>query len=247
MPPYGLPGYILRSLWLLAERHLAAPPPCRVPTTRPRQARTPQPPRMSRRGGTGSSPAYFWLILKNVLGWALILASFVAGPLVPGPGGIPLFLIGFALVSFPGKRRLTARVLRGKPFRMPRRTYAFATLGLSMGMTALVWLFPAWGWPRWLARGRAAPLRGGPYAGVVACSVTAVGIWMLLQVAPHAMNLALGVVARARHRFRPWLRRHRIRLLPPRWRPRLPHERGHEAFRLKDEILAFTKRRRKRQ
>ena len=44
-----------------------------------------------------------------------ILLSFVAGPLVPGPGGIPLFLIGFTLISFPGKRRLTARVLRGTP------------------------------------------------------------------------------------------------------------------------------------
>ena len=64
----------------------------------------------------------YWLILKNVIGWVLILLSFAAGPLVPGPGGIPLFLIGFALISFPGKRRLTARVLRGKPVRASRWT-----------------------------------------------------------------------------------------------------------------------------
>jgi len=33
----------------------------------------------------------------------------VMGPLVPGPGGLPLFLIGFGLITFPGKRRITAR------------------------------------------------------------------------------------------------------------------------------------------
>jgi hypothetical protein len=53
----------------------------------------------------------------------------VAGPLVPGPGGIPLFLIGFALISFPGKRRLTARVLRGKPVRFQRGP--FVLIGLD--------------------------------------------------------------------------------------------------------------------
>src|SRR6476660_8147226 len=63
--------------------------------------------------------SWFWFILKNILGWVLILAAFAAGPLVPGPGGIPLFLIGFALITFPGKRRLTARVLRGRPLRIP--------------------------------------------------------------------------------------------------------------------------------
>src|SRR5215217_3532297 len=56
-----------------------------------------------------------WFLLKNVLGWALILSSFVLGPLVPGPGGIPLFLVGFGLITFPGKRRITARVLSGAP------------------------------------------------------------------------------------------------------------------------------------
>src|SRR4051794_39837583 len=56
-----------------------------------------------------------WFTAKNVIGWGLILAAFVLGPLVPGPGGIPLFLVGFAMITFPGKRRLTARVLRGRP------------------------------------------------------------------------------------------------------------------------------------
>src|SRR6476620_4415236 len=82
--------------------------------------------------------SYYWLVLKNVIGWLLILASFVAGPLVPGPGGIPLFLIGFALVSFPGKRRLTARVLRGRPVHFPPWPFAFVALVTALAVPALV-------------------------------------------------------------------------------------------------------------
>jgi hypothetical protein len=44
---------------------------------------------------------YFWFILKNVIGWTFMLLSPVLGVAVPGPGGLPLFLIGFALVTFP--------------------------------------------------------------------------------------------------------------------------------------------------
>ena len=61
---------------------------------------------------------YFWFILKNVIGWTFILASPVLGVALPGPGGIPVFLIGFALVTFPGKRKITSRVMRGKPLRL---------------------------------------------------------------------------------------------------------------------------------
>ena len=94
--------------------------------------------------------SWYWLVLKNVLGWLLILASLVAGPLVPGPGGLPLFLIGFALISFPGKRRLTARVLRGKPVRFPGRAFALISLTLAVGVPALV-LVVVRPWSRWLA------------------------------------------------------------------------------------------------
>jgi uncharacterized membrane protein YbhN (UPF0104 family) len=64
---------------------------------------------------------YAWLVGKNLIGWILILASGPTGILLPGPGGLPMFLIGFAMISFPGKRRLTARVLRGKPDRSRER------------------------------------------------------------------------------------------------------------------------------
>src|SRR4051794_25970218 len=58
---------------------------------------------------------YFWFVFKNVLGWIFILGSFPVGLTVPGPGGVPLFLIGFALVTFPGKRKITSHVMRGRP------------------------------------------------------------------------------------------------------------------------------------
>ena len=32
---------------------------------------------------------WFWFILKNVVGWILILTAMALGPLVPGPGGLP--------------------------------------------------------------------------------------------------------------------------------------------------------------
>ena len=70
---------------------------------------------------------YAWFIVRNIVGWMLILAAPPLGLLLPGPGGLPVFLIGFALVTFPGKRRLTARVLRGiGGLRIEDAAYAFA-------------------------------------------------------------------------------------------------------------------------
>src|SRR3712207_8117471 len=39
---------------------------------------------------------------------------------------IPLFLIGFGLVTLPGKRRVTARMLRGRPIDPRTRAYRWA-------------------------------------------------------------------------------------------------------------------------
>jgi hypothetical protein len=183
----------------------------------------------------------YWLVLKNVIGWPLILLSFVAGPLVPGPGGIPLFLIGFALISFPGKRRLTARVLRGKPVRL--RTRPFALISLCVALTVAAVTVPvARSHSQWMAA-RSSP---GPLADAMLYGVTIALIWLIVRVTPHVMNAALRLVARARRTFRPWLRHHRIRLLPPRWRRRHPHEPGKGPMRLTDEILRFSRRHRRR-
>jgi hypothetical protein len=184
---------------------------------------------------------YTWLILKNVIGWVLILASFVAGPLVPGPGGIPLFLVGFALVSFPGKRRLTARVLRGRPVVFPRRLFLLVSLLVALAVPALAF---------WVARWRSSRLVGLDYPNalvpVVLYCVGAALTWLMVRSSQWVLNLALRLISKGRRRFRPWLRRHRIRLLPPRWRRRQAHEPGVGPLRLRDEILELSGRRRGR-
>src|SRR5438045_9686630 len=87
---------------------------------------------------------YFWFILKNVIGWIFILAAPVLGVTLPGPGGIPVFLIGFALVTFPGKRKLTSRVMRGRPLRLESAVFTIATATLSVLITGgLIWFFSA--------------------------------------------------------------------------------------------------------
>src|SRR3990170_4838173 len=70
--------------------------------------------------------AWVWFVLKNLIGWVLIIGAFPLGALIPGPGGIPLFLIGFGLITFPGKRHFTARLMRGHPVRSDSGPYRFA-------------------------------------------------------------------------------------------------------------------------
>jgi hypothetical protein len=183
-----------------------------------------------------------WLVLKNLIGWVLILAAFVAGPLVPGPGGLPLFLIGFALISFPGKRRLTARVLRGRPVQFQPAPFALICAGTALIAPALVLLVVRHR-PRWFARTRTGAFTHGPVAVAALYLILGAVVWVLVRLTPHVLNMLLRITARARRKFRPWLRHHRIRLLPPRWRTRRLHEAGRGPFRLKDEILRFSKKR----
>jgi hypothetical protein len=184
----------------------------------------------------------YWLVLKNIIGWILILAALVAGPLVPGPGGIPLFLIGFALISFPGKRRLTARVLRGKPVRFRHTPFALICTGVAFALPALFVAYVP-NRPRWIAQLRANAVALGSVAVFTLYLIGVVVIWGFARLTPHVVNLLLRIIAKSRRKFRPWLRRHRIRLLPPRRRRRHPHEMGIGPLRLKDEILKFGKRR----
>ena len=183
---------------------------------------------------------YTWLISKNVIGWVLILASFVAGPLVPGPGGIPLFLIGFALISFPGKRRLIARVLRGRPVRLRTRPFLLVSMAIALVMPALA-LMIARTRSRWLAEQYAHGALAVSLLYLTGAIFTSVLVWL----SPRALNLLLRIVARARRKFRPWLRHHHIHLLPPRRRRRHPDEPGIGPMWRKDRILEFSKRRRR--
>jgi hypothetical protein len=183
--------------------------------------------------------SWYWLILKNLIGWALILAAIAAAPL-PGPAGVPLFLIGFALISFPGKRRLTARVLRGKPVRFKGGPFVLISLGVALALAALALALPfARSRSHWLAT----QYSKGPFARAVLYVIAVAVFWLIARATPHVLNLLLRLIAAARHKFRPWLRRHHIRVLPPRRRTRLWHEPGVGPFRLSDEILKFHRRR----
>lgn len=182
---------------------------------------------------------YTWLVVKNLIGWALILAALVAGPLVPGPGGIPLFIIGFALISFPGKRKLTARILRGRTLAVGGRAIKLSLLVVSLATPGIAlpllhsrvdWFAGGWVY-------RALSLTAGYLCGVFLTALAA-GAAILV------MNAMLRLMPRIRRRVRPWLRHHHIRLLPPRYRRRMPNESGIGPVRLKDEILAFVGRRR---
>src|SRR4051795_9393440 len=111
------------------------------PAPAPPASRAPQrgPDAQSWRGPSRYFADYFWFILKNVIGWIFILAAPVLGVTLPGPGGIPVFLIGFALVTFPGKRKLTSRVMRGRRMQLEARVYAIIAGFWAILIPAVLW------------------------------------------------------------------------------------------------------------
>jgi glycosyltransferase 2 family protein len=173
-------------------------------------------------------------LLKNVIGWALILASFVLGPLVPGPGGIPIFLLGFGLITFPGKRKMTARVLSGKPTAANRKSYrrAAALFALVVPAGVLVYLIVSRRLqPEWTSSFRRVLVLAGAYV------VSAVALWFVALRATPLVNWFLRMVAKARRKSRPWMRRHGIDLLPPRRRIRYVGPHAAETREPDSEIL----------
>ncbi len=190
---------------------------------------------------------YAYFLIKNIIGWALIGGALIAGPLVPGPGGLPMFLIGFALITFPGKRRLTARVLRGIPVRREGRAYRMTVALVSILVPAgIVSYFVGKWFPiedpginpiHWSENRLKAALIVGYFVSVAA-------IWIFLIRGVDAVNMGLRLIARARRRIRPWLRKHGLDLLPPRRRRRLLQ---HGAVDEPDEeILEIHQRHRRR-
>ena len=180
---------------------------------------------------------WFWFILKNVIGWILILTAMVMGPLVPGPGGLPVFFIGFGLITFPGKRRITARVLSGAPIDPQSRAYqrGVALIGVLLPAAVLIYL----------AYERLLPYRDRPKAPWVYGAiyvVTALSLWAWGGRSGRMVNWILRLVPRIRRKIRPWLRRRGIDLLPPR-RRRRPVAPGGPITRDPDEeILAIHER-----
>ena len=165
--------------------------------------------------------AYFGTIFKNVVGWLCIGASPILGVLLPGPGGIPLFLVGFALVTFPGKRRLTTHVFRGR--RLPIESPWFT--GLVTFFSVLVTAGAMWSAGHFgeailrrlpvlgrYAGGDAGKLVAiGAFALPVTMAVSWVGAWLLNRV-------VLRWVPGLRRFLRRTLRKYGVRLLPARRR-----------------------------
>lgn len=181
---------------------------------------------------------YLWFFAKNVIGWLLIALSLVLGPAVPGPGGIPVFLIGFAMVSFPGKRRLTARVMRGRRIGRPHRIYHLVSVAISLLLASVATLlFNLDSHLRaWLAASVS-----DPRLVMLCADLALVAIfWTVMRLLPSIVNLFLPWVPRIRRKIRPWMRQHGLHLLPPRHRDR--HAPFDSGPRPHDEILEFTER-----
>lgn len=180
---------------------------------------------------------WFWFILKNAVGWLLIVSAMALGPLVPGPGGLPLFLIGFGLITFPGKRRITARVLSGAPIDPASRAFrrgiaSVAVFAPALAMAYLLYEFP------WLRDGH----RNTTTAYVGIYIAVALLTWALGLHSIGLLNWLLRLVARGRRRIRPWLRRRGIDLLPPRRRRRRIVAGGPMTRDPDEEILSFHQR-----
>jgi hypothetical protein len=160
--------------------------------------------------------SYCWFILKNVIGWILMLSALPVGVALPGPGGLPIFLIGFALVTFPGKRRLTARVMRGRRMNLEDSIFTFVTAVTSLAVTgAIIWVLVArWGWTI-----EYYSIKPGSIVGI--CVLAAAVTWLMTRLSLKVVNLLVVSMPRARRYIRPWLRKRGVHILPPRHRRKL--------------------------
>ena len=186
--------------------------------------------------GAGVKPRWgvrnwFWIIFNNILGWTLILAAGPVGVVFPGPGGLPLFLIGFAMISLPGKRWLTSRALRGMPINPRAKLYRWSVAIIAIlgpaGLFSWVSWFIGRRQNRWYLLDRSmwhemiwkhAPSQLLVFI-IYLCLV--VLIWISAFRGIEVINLGISLIPIARRKARPWLRRKGFDLLPPRRRERL--------------------------
>lgn len=161
---------------------------------------------------------YFWLILKNVLGWLLVLLALPVGLSVPGPAGLPLFLVGFALVFFPGKRRITSHILRGRPLRMEASIFTtLTTIASLIVISALLWIAGSKSRELMLHFHLDPETSTSGFIAAVAgvCVLAAVVTWAMMWLALRFVNELIRFVPRMRRVMRRLMRRMGIRLLPP--------------------------------
>ncbi len=186
--------------------------------------------------------SYIWVIIKNIIGWVFVLCSGAVGLVTPGPFGVPMFLIGFALITFPGKRKLTARVLKGKPIAPDSRPFRRGLAAAALSVPAVCAFYLLWKYPaqaHWLVSNRIHLF--------VFYFVSALTMFFVGLPSVHVLNAILRQVPRVRRRVRPWMRRKGIDLLPPRKRRRLVRADGRMTTReIEDPILALTEDRKRR-
>lgn len=182
----------------------------------------------------------FWFIAKNVIGWLLMLASPVIGIAIPGPGGIPIFLLGFALATIPGKRRMTSHVMRGRPVRVNQTTFVSIASTLSvLASVAIIWYFSA----RFHQVVEKLNLTGNATGRVISivvalCVLAAVVSVVAVKLGTWGMNVLFRTLPKARRFIRPYLKRWGIALLPPR-RKLIAHDGTHVN---ENEILEFSEK-----
>lgn len=178
---------------------------------------------------------YAWIVLKNVIGWLLILCSGAVGLVSPGPFGVPLFFIGFALITFPGKRALTARMLKGRPIAPQSRPFRRGVAFVALLAPAVCIFYLNWKYhlPRHWARHNEMAVGAAYFAAALL-------LWFGGLPSVHLINFGLRFVPAIRRRVRPWMRRRGIDLLPPRRRPRRLRPGGPLTRAPDDEILAIT-------
>lgn len=179
-----------------------------------------------RRGAIEVFSGYFWLIFKNVIGWMLVVLSIPVGITAPGPFGFPIFLIGFGLITFPGKRRLTSRVMRGRGLPIEMQVFTFFTAFFAIAATCIVmWLLSDYFYAlldRW--DHRLDPRRREwnysalgvalIFTGLVALGVT----WLVMRLALQVVNYILKGMPTIRRKIRPWLQKKGLKILPSRRR-----------------------------
>jgi len=186
----------------------------------------------------------FLFIFKNVIGWLLILASPVLGITVPGPGGIPVFLIGFALVTFPGKRRLTSRVMRGRGVRVGPGPFTFICALFSVLLTIGLVLLGLHYWNKATFdeyREQFDQYLPVALAGIVAFGAISFPVtWVVFRAAEAIANWFIRKIPWIRRKMRPWLKAKGIDLLPAR-RKRAAHAAGQSMVVENQEIIEFDK------
>ena len=171
---------------------------------------------------------YAAAILRNIVGWLLMLAALPIGFALPGPFGFPIFIIGFALVTFPGKRKLTARVLRGRRLNIETRYFAIIAGVAAILIPAIVlWIVAV----QYEDRIRHLVETYAPRRTVfvVVPLLLIVLTWLVTRLSLKLLNGLLALLPTFRRKIRPWLRKKGFKLLPPRRRkaadePPLPED-----------------------